>query len=431
MLANHYEWVWGSSPPPLARHSEVKHALLRGYLVEYFSTLVSSPHQDRIQLTIVDGFCGGGRYTTQSGAAAPGSPIVILQAIREAQLRIEIEQRRRKPIVFDVELICIDESPSAIDHLRHVLIEQGYENQLSGGSIRLLQGDFVVHCESAVAEARRRSPRAGRAVFILDQYGYDSVPLAAIQTIFSLHRAEVILTFAVDALINFLSEKNLSDFQRKTGIQAPITARELDEMKKTPGWRLYLQSGLYQGITRESGAEYFTPFFIRSERGHGDFWLVHLSRHWKARDVMTTTHWKHHNHFIHYGDAGLDMFATGYAARIDDADRPQRAFEFDDVAKTRSIDSMLAQIPRAIATYPAGVRFQDFFESRVNLTPATRQMISLTVLQLASLGELEVIREDGKISTARSAINGEHVLRLPKQRTFSFPGTSPGITSSS
>jgi three-Cys-motif partner protein len=47
----------------------VKHALLRDYLVEYFLTLVSSPRQDRIQLTVVDGFCGGGRY--RNGPARP------------------------------------------------------------------------------------------------------------------------------------------------------------------------------------------------------------------------------------------------------------------------------------------------------------------------------------------------------------------------
>ena len=56
---SHYIWNWGSPPPLLKRHSEVKHALLHNYLVDYVLTLVSLPQQDRIQLTIVDGFCGG------------------------------------------------------------------------------------------------------------------------------------------------------------------------------------------------------------------------------------------------------------------------------------------------------------------------------------------------------------------------------------
>jgi hypothetical protein len=46
MAINHYEWPWGGPRPELRRHAEVKHALLRDNLVEYFLTLVSSPHQE-------------------------------------------------------------------------------------------------------------------------------------------------------------------------------------------------------------------------------------------------------------------------------------------------------------------------------------------------------------------------------------------------
>ena len=78
----HYDWVWGSPPPLLKRHSEVKHALLRNYLIQYFLTLVSLPQQDKIQMTIVDGFSGGGLYLNEANQEVPGSPIVILEAIR-------------------------------------------------------------------------------------------------------------------------------------------------------------------------------------------------------------------------------------------------------------------------------------------------------------------------------------------------------------
>lgn len=107
----HYDWIWGAPPPLLKRHSEVKHALLRSYLVDYFLTLVPLPQQEKIQLTIVDGFCGGGLYHNESDQEVPGSPIVILESIREAEALVNMRQERRKPIQIDVELIRMRVKP--------------------------------------------------------------------------------------------------------------------------------------------------------------------------------------------------------------------------------------------------------------------------------------------------------------------------------
>lgn len=422
MTTCHYDWCLGDPLPALLRHSAVKHALLREYLVEYFLTLVSTPHQDRIQLTVIDGFCGGGRYINEASNEVPGSPIVILEAVQEAKARLLHEQQRRKPIEFDIELICIDESPAAIEHLRYVFEDQGYGDMLRRGSVQTLVGDFNQLADKVIAEANRRSPKAGRAIFVLDQYGYDKVPLSSLHQIFSsLKRAEVILTFNVDSLINFLCEKNLLDFERKTGIIGAATAAELDKEMRSPNWRLNVQANLYQSITSGSGASYFTPFFVRPERGHGDFWLLHLSQHWKARDVMTSAHWQHHNHFVHYGAAGFDMLSTGYAARIDDEARPQAAFEFDDMASAASEDEMLTQIPQSLSKHRSGISFEQFFLSRINTTPATKEMVESTVLQLVREKEVEIVGEDGSVRNVRAALKPNHVLRLPMQRSFFLP----------
>lgn len=423
MAKNHYNWSLGGSLPSLLRHSEVKHSLLREYLVEYFVTLVATPHQDRIQITIVDGFCGGGRYRNTRGDIVPGSPIVILQAVREAQARVLYEQRRRKPIEFDVQLICIDEDPSAIQHLRYVLEEEGYGQGLREGSLRLLTGSFHGHSSQVIDYCRQRSPRSGRALFVLDQYGYDAVPIQTLRAIFcALKTAEVILTFNVDSLINFLCEKNALDFERKTGIVGALSAEDLDVESRNPSWRLQVQSKLYQGLTSGSGASWFTPFFIRPEHGHGDFWLLHLSQHWKARDVMAGAHWKHHNHFIHYGAPGFDMFSTGYAARIDSKEGVQTAFEFDDVASVASHSAMKDQIPESLRKFEDGMRFADFFLQRMNFTPATRDMVESTVLDLVRDQQVEVVGDDGSLRHVRKALKANHIIRVPAQRTFLFAG---------
>jgi len=421
MISNHYDWEPGSPPPTIRRHSEVKHAILRAYLVDYFLTLVSSPAQDRIRLTIVDGFCGGGCYKNGNGDKVPGSPIVILQAMREAQARIMLEQQRRKNIVFDVELICIDESAAAIAYLRHELEEMGYGKELQEDRIRTLTGTFKDLAPKVVAQAKDRSRRSGRAIFVLDQYGYKAVPRSVLSSIFdTLDHAEVILTFNVDSLINYLSPRTLAAFERTTGFAGAISAADLDRSIRSPGWRVHIQSSLYANITSGSGAKFFTPFFIRPERGHGDFWLLHLSRHWKARDVMATAHWRYHNHFGHYGLPGFDMLHTGYAAKLNPENSLQAAFEFDDLAKSASNNAMLEQIPSMLAKYPDGIPFGDFFLGNINTTPATRKMVQDSILELVRGKEVHVLGEVGQKRNVRTDLRDEHILRLPSQTSFLF-----------
>jgi three-Cys-motif partner protein len=417
----HYDWVLGNPPPLLKRHSEVKHALLRNYLVDYFLTLVSLPQQDKIQLTIVDGFSGGGLYRSETGQDVPGSPLVILEAIREAEVRVNVRQERRKPIQIDVELICIDDCAYALEYLRHVLEERGYGAGVAEGRIKLVKGKFADHCAAALQRARDRSPRSGRALFVLDQYGYSAVPMDCLRDIFAkLKSAEVILTFYIDSLISYLNEKNLADFELSTGISSSVRAADLDEIKQSPHWRVQLQSSLYQSLTSQCSAQFYTPFFIRPERGHGDFWLLHLSQHWKARDVMANTHWQHHNHFAHYGKAGFHMFSTGYIGKFDDEHRLQKGFDFSEVAATVSKETMMKQIPAMLFEGAEGMTFEQFFLQLINTTPATRSMVEATLLELHQSGEILVLDEAGDASKARVKLKSDNVLRLPTQRTFSF-----------
>ncbi len=422
MAQKHYVWSWGASLPILERHSEVKHELLRDYLVEYFLTLVARPEQDQIKLTIVDGFCGGGLYVSERGELMPGSPLVILQAIKEAKVRVMREFQRQKDIKFDVLLICIDANKSAIDHLNHALEDRGYGDLVRNGQIQLVNGKFSDYATKVVSIAKSRTPRIGRALFILDQYGYGEVPEAALQEIFAkLKRPEVILTFNVDSLINFLSHDNLAAFERRTGLAGAITAEQLDDAMRGPNWRRRIQSKLYQRITSQSGARFFTPFFIRPHKGHGDFWLLHLSQHWKARDVMARTHWAHHNHFIHYLAPGLDMFSTGYAAKIDVDGQSQSVFEFDDLAKRSSMGALHEQIPRLLSGCREGVKFREFFVSQVNATPATESMIERAILDLVREKQIQVVGDDGGVRNVRTALKDDHIIRLPEQFALILP----------
>jgi hypothetical protein len=212
----------------------------------------------------------------------------------------------------------------------------------------------------------------------------------------------------------------LADFERSIGFRTSVSASEIDELKQSPSWRVHLQSSLYQDLTSQCSARFFTPFFIRPERGHGDFWLLHLSQHWKARDVMAGTHWLHHNHFAHYGRPGFHMFSTGYIGKFDDEGKLQRGFDFSEVAATVSKDTMMEQIPAMLFDGAEGMTFEQFFLWLINTTPATRTMVESTLLALNESGDIAILDEDGDASRARVHLKPDHVLRLPPQRSFGF-----------
>ena len=53
------QYNWKNGPDLIQQHSVAKHRILQAYLAAYFRTLVSSPNQEVMRLTLVDGFAGG------------------------------------------------------------------------------------------------------------------------------------------------------------------------------------------------------------------------------------------------------------------------------------------------------------------------------------------------------------------------------------
>mgnify|MGYP006157090895 CR=1 FL=1 len=67
-----------------------------------------------------------------------------------------------------------------------------------------------------------------------------------------------------------------------------LAVEALEDIKgRDADWRRFIQGALYMALVSDCGARFFTPFFIRGEgSGHGEYWLVHLSQHHRAQDVM-------------------------------------------------------------------------------------------------------------------------------------------------
>jgi three-Cys-motif partner protein len=416
-----YMWESGQQPPVIKQHSIAKHEILRGYLVAYIQTLISSPHQDSFRLTLVDGFAGGGIYLHEAGGhEVLGSPIIMLEAVEEAAALVNLKRTKKVQLLVDFFFIEQDKRAAAV--LRNQLVARGYGGQI-GQSIHLLNTTFQSQSGSLIEFVRKKG-RAARAIFLLDQYGYSEVPASLINAIMQqVKGAEVILTFAVDSFLNFIGDHQTSmGLLKRIGIPGLLRGRSIKDIKQSDSkWRFYIQSCLYQDLVTACGAAFYTPFFIRSTQGHGDYWLLHLSQRPRARDVMTRIHWEKNNLFIHYGGAGLNMFdMLGYVPKNDSDYTSQLGFCFDNPAKTASISTLTEQIPHFIYPDPDGMSFGELFATTCNSSPASADIYKEALGNLVQHKELEIIGPDGKRRKAASTIHDNDQILPPRQRSFVF-----------
>lgn len=420
MAKRHYDWSNG--PAELEPHSLTKHQVLVDYLIRYFQQrLLGARGRDKIKITLVDGFCGGGLYHVQGTAElVDGSPLRILQAVEEASLKINLE--RPKQILFDVQFIFIDKDKKALSHLHYVLKERGYE-QAIGNTIHVLHADFGSAISEVLARVARHTPLSGTVLFFLDQYGYAEVPASLIQQIFaSADRAEIVLTFHVSSFATYTNNelaKKISSTLR-IDILRHLGGRSIDEIKQNDAdWRRFIQAALYEALVDGCGAAFFTPFFIRGAgAGHGEYWLVHLSQHHRAQDVMKQVHWQHSNHFIHYGGAGLNMLAPQTMGFMQEFDG---GFKFDDVARVKSDKELTIQLARRIFDQSGPKSFSRLFAETCNGTPATASMYKDALVTLLTEGEVTIQSTDGKPRYRARYMSDNDLVDKSKQLRLFLP----------
>ena len=421
MAKKSYQWDY-HNPSKIEQHSLTKHKIIADYLSSYIKTLTVFPCQDEFKLTLIDGFSGGGIYShTDTKKISYGSPLIMLDTVKETDFLIN--QNRRKKLNLNVDYFFIDKEKSACDCLKLVLEDKNYSS-LVDKSIFIMHSDFKQQANNIINFIRQKSRKTQRAIFLLDQYGYSEVPTQLIKIILdSLSNAEIIFTFAVDSCITYLSDKNniSTNLFIKTGIPDVLQGRTIEDIKSSEkDSRLLIQSYFHKELVEKCGASYYTPFFIRSSQGHGDYWLVHLSKHPKARDVMTQIHWQNNNNFIHYGGAGLNMFMLGYESKYDNSytNQTEFGFCFDDTAHEKSVNALIAEIPHLVYARDNGISFGELFSMTCNNSPASAEIYKQSIESLIQHKQIEVFSKEGSKRQSANTIHDSDVLIKPKQSSI-------------
>ena len=420
MPKKHYSWKDGT--PQIKQHSQAKHRVLKKYLIQYLQTLACFPGQTECKLTLVDGFAGGGVYIdSASGCEQPGSPFIMLDAVREASE--EINKDRTNKISFDVHYVFVEKLRDNYLSLLNELNKKGYSD-LIGESIFVLNSPFENETEKIIALVKNHTPKAERAIFLLDQYGYSDVHMDTINSIFRyLKNSEIILTFHVSAFLTYMDKDNVNGYQplSKIGIALPeVKNPDLSSMMINDDelLRYRIQSSVQYGLMQSCNAGFYTPFFINGTKGYGEYWLIHMSQHLRARMVMLGVHWDNSNDFKHYAGPGLDMFnIIGYSQKKTN----RLDFGFDDLAEQESKALLVEQLPRIFYSSPEGVTFQALLEKHCNLSPAKEEIFREALNDLIAYKEIAIISKDGVTRRKGNNVHLSDYIKPPAQRVFIFP----------
>jgi hypothetical protein len=256
----------------------------------------------------------------------------------------------------------------------------------------------------------------------LDQCGYSAVPFVSVNEILgTLRKAEVILTFATGFLIDFLSDKYKGGAGiRKAGIDVERLVSKADRTDKH--WRRLIQVELRDDLQKKTGARFSTPFFIRSRDSNRDLWLVHLSGHYRARDVMMGIHWEQTNSFAHYGRPGLNMLGFDPGEVVTSSSQAWLpGFYFDDTAKDLTLEAILQELPKYLTDKRESVDVRSLFAEISNDTPATVALLREVVRELAYDGVFEIRDKTGLTVRRRGVQSDTDVIYMARQmRLFGF-----------
>ena len=185
---------------------------------------------------------------------------------------------------------------------------------------------------------------------------------------------------------------------------------KLSEEKQQRTWRAAIQRGLYQDVVEKSGAKYFTNFFIKSNESHRSYWLVHMSMHPTARNVMQQLHWELKNHFSHEGKGGIRML--GYNPNTDGFFQKQ-SFLFSNNDQQENHKALINEIPNAVPKN--GITFQDLCNQHCNFTPSTTEMIESAAKELYVNREIEIFTKKQNSKIISASINKDDIIFRRRQ----------------
>ena len=414
-----YLWQVGKPPPILDRHSAVKHSIVESYVQRYIETVMSQAIIPKLTLSLVDGFAGGGEYISEAGISVDGTPPLMMRATHAARAGINVGRKVTEREV-DAEFFFIEKRRDSARYLREHIDKRRAEGTIADMDYQrttIRNASFVDELPEIVARIKQR--RGGfRSIFLLDQYSYNAIPMSTLRWLMSeLPGAEVIMTFNVDSLLTYISDRETNrKAVRGVDLEGYIPWEHLGQIKAEHG-RASLQRYVAHGIKEETGAPFMTLFFVRPNAANPwSYWLVHLSQRYKAHDVMKSLHWDHSSEFGHELEPGL--FILGYDPKRDEEYNGQSSLLFDRSGEQRCIETLTDDLGRVLASQQQPVSVAQLFTGNISNTIADEARLQKVLRSLHAAGTIAVSNKEDRARRPSKLYRPTDIIEYSRQLRF-------------
>ena len=357
--------------------------MLSRYIQKYLSIVCNNYRMDKFNLALVDGFAGGGRYKGDK----PGSPLVMIEAVE--QTRIDLNENRRKPFKINSDYFFVERNPDNFASLSKELSD-------NATSPFLFKGSFNENLGVIVSGIQKKQPKGGGgAIFFLDQEGFTAVDMPTLNYIkHELPQSEIILTFAISSLINYMSDP---DRLRRQVDNIGLKHLDVDEIcsikKEVLNYRNIIESKFSEAILKSTSFKYLVHFFIQPKGSYRGYWLLHLSQNYRAHNAMTETAEKIGNYLRHYGGIGTHwhelFFKGGYKEQPLLFGKP-----YDQMAKEEHTQGLITDLPETVSKMGT-TTVKKLIESTCNETAASPELYKLALSELSNANEIAILGKSG------------------------------------
>ena len=305
-------------------------------------------------------------------------------------------------------LVLNDADPTAVTQLRRHVSALCVGTPHLELEVQYFQQEF----EDLYPSIRRLLIAGGyrNVVFNLDQCGHSHVTRETLRDIVSsFHSAEVFYTFAIEPLLAFLQKTDWETVERQL---SHLQLRSSD----LAGLRPIMSNEKWLGIAERivfdafrSCAPFVSPFSINNPGGWR-YWLIHLAKSYRARQVYNNVLHGNSSVQAHFGRSGLDMLH--YDPRYDG-----NLYLFDEEGRAAARSQLLDDIPRVLSTLDDGLPMASFYERIYNITPAHADDIHGALIDNP---DIVVATPNGGQRRVGQSIRADDTVSLRRQKSF-FP----------